>query len=239
METAAEMSTKFGKLAKFDGVDFRRWQKKMHFLLSSLNVVYVLSTPCPEPVPIANNNAGNDDAPANDNDNDAVMADPPREMLKWINDDYICSGHILNAMTDSLFDIYQYVESAKELWEELEAKYMAEDSSSKKFLVSDFNNYRMVDSRPVMEQYNELVRILGQFRLHNINVDESFSVSSIIDKLPPSWKEFKHSLKHRKEDFTIVELGSHLRIEESLRSHERNGKSGNVTGSSVNMVEEK
>ena len=116
---------------------------------------------------------------------------------------------------------------------------MAEDSSSNRFLVSDFNNYRMVDSRLVMEQYNELVRILGQFCLHNINVDESFSVSSIIDKLPPSWKEFKHSLKHRKEDFTIVELGSHLRIEESLRSHEWNGKSGNVICPSVNMVEEK
>ena len=106
METATEMSTKFGKLAKFDGVDFRRWQKKMHFLISSLNVVYVLSTPCPEPelVPITNNNAGNDKDPANDND--VVMAEPPSEMLKWINDDYICRGHILNAMTDPLFDIY-------------------------------------------------------------------------------------------------------------------------------------
>ncbi|KAH9611645.1 hypothetical protein KSS87_005312 [Heliosperma pusillum] len=27
---------------------FRRWQKKMHFLLTALKVVYVLSTPMPE-----------------------------------------------------------------------------------------------------------------------------------------------------------------------------------------------
>ncbi|GKA00716.1 hypothetical protein Tco_0673381 [Tanacetum coccineum] len=33
-----------------------------------------------------------------------------------------------------LFDIYQNVESAKELWDSLESKYMAEDASSKKFL---------------------------------------------------------------------------------------------------------
>ncbi|GJZ12632.1 zinc finger, CCHC-type containing protein [Tanacetum coccineum] len=55
-----------------------------------------------------------------------------RRRDKWENDDYICRGHILN-----------------------------EDASSKKFLVSNFNNYKMFDSRPVMEQFFELVRILG------------------------------------------------------------------------------
>ncbi|GJU06377.1 hypothetical protein Tco_1122807 [Tanacetum coccineum] len=38
----------FAKLDKFKEVDFRRWQKKMHFLLSSMSVVYVLTTPIPE-----------------------------------------------------------------------------------------------------------------------------------------------------------------------------------------------
>ncbi|GJU00214.1 zinc finger, CCHC-type containing protein [Tanacetum coccineum] len=52
-------------------------------------------------------------------------------------------------------------DKGKELWDSLESKYMEEDSSSKKFLVSNFNNYKMVNSRPVMEQYNELLRILG------------------------------------------------------------------------------
>nr|GFA70961.1 zinc finger, CCHC-type [Tanacetum cinerariifolium] len=52
--------------------------------------------------------------------------------------------------------------SAKELWESLESKYMAEDASPKKFLVSNFMNYKMVDTRPVMEQFHEMLRILGQ-----------------------------------------------------------------------------
>ncbi|GJR65253.1 hypothetical protein Tco_0011318 [Tanacetum coccineum] len=42
------MASNFAKLDKFEGVDFRRWQKKMHFLLSSMSVVYVLTTPMPE-----------------------------------------------------------------------------------------------------------------------------------------------------------------------------------------------
>ncbi|GKB45757.1 zinc finger, CCHC-type containing protein [Tanacetum coccineum] len=116
---------------------------------------------------------------------------------------------------------------------------MAEDSSSKKFLVSNFNNYKMVDSRPVMEQYNELLRILGQYTQHGLKMDESISVSSIIDKLPPSWKDFKHTLKHGKNDLSLVQLGSHLRIEESLRAQESNKSKGKeVGGPSINMTED-
>ncbi|GJV79183.1 zinc finger, CCHC-type containing protein [Tanacetum coccineum] len=65
---------------------------------------------------------------------------------KWENDDYICHGHILNGMSDALFDVHQNVGLTKELWDQLESKYMAKDASSKKFLVSNFNNYKMVDS---------------------------------------------------------------------------------------------
>ncbi|GKA60168.1 zinc finger, CCHC-type containing protein [Tanacetum coccineum] len=140
-----------------------------------------------------------------------------QKMDKWDNDDYVCRGLILNGMSGSLFDIYQSVESSKELWDSLEAKYMAKDASSKNFLVSNFTNYKMTDSRPIMEQYNELLGILERFTQHKMNMDEAIQVSCIIDKLPPSWKDFKHTLKHLKEELTLVELGSHLRIEESLR----------------------
>ncbi|GJT61434.1 zinc finger, CCHC-type containing protein [Tanacetum coccineum] len=113
--TVKDMTTNFGKLDKFEGHDFRRWQKKMHFLLTTLKVVYVLTTPMPELL------------------EDATV-EAIRIRAKWENDDYICRGHILNGMSDSLFDVYTNVESAKELWDSLESKYMAEDSSSKKFL---------------------------------------------------------------------------------------------------------
>ncbi|GKE38611.1 hypothetical protein Tco_1462016 [Tanacetum coccineum] len=71
-----------------------------------------------------------------------------------------------------------------------EAKYMVEDALSKKFLIGNFTNYKMTDSRPV-----------------------------IIDKLPHSIKDFRHTLKH-KEELTLIELDSHLCIEESLRAQD-------------------
>ncbi|GJV73453.1 zinc finger, CCHC-type containing protein [Tanacetum coccineum] len=157
-----DMTMNFRKLDKFEGHDFRRWQKKMHVLLTTLKVVYVLTTPMPELM------------------EDAIV-EAIRIRAKWENDDYICRGHILNGMFDSLFDVYTNVESAMELWDSLESKYMA----SKKFL------------------------------------------------LPPSWKDFKHTLKHGKDDLSLVQLGSHLRIEESLRAQESDkGKGKEVVGPS-------
>ncbi|GKE60358.1 hypothetical protein Tco_1510725, partial [Tanacetum coccineum] len=136
------MASNFLKLEKFKGVDFIRWQKKMHFLLSSMSVVYVLTTLMPE----------------DGGDNPTV--DQVRKRVKWDNDDYVCRVLILNGMSNSLFDIYQNVETSKKLLDTLKVKYMAEDTSSKKFLVSNFTNYKMTDSRPVLEQYNELLGIL-------------------------------------------------------------------------------
>nr|GEY09965.1 zinc finger, CCHC-type [Tanacetum cinerariifolium] len=64
------------KLDKFEGVDFRRWQKKMHFLLSNKSVVYMLTTHIPD-------------------DCDDATVKQLRKRAKWDNDDYVCRGLIL------------------------------------------------------------------------------------------------------------------------------------------------
>ncbi|GKA56197.1 zinc finger, CCHC-type containing protein [Tanacetum coccineum] len=166
-----------------------------------MRVVYVLTTHIPE-------------------DGENATVDQIRRRNKWDNDDYVYRGLILKGMSNPLFNIYQSVESSKELQDSLEAKYMAEDASSKNFLISNFSNYKMINSRPVMEQYNELFGILGRFTQHMMNMDEAIPVFCIIDKLSPSWKDFKHTLKHNKKKLTLVELGGHLRIEESLRAQD-------------------
>ncbi|GJZ18696.1 hypothetical protein Tco_0554819, partial [Tanacetum coccineum] len=86
----------------------------------------------------------------------------------------LCVDNI-DAGIDGRFNSGSNKDKGKELWDSLESKYMAEDSSSKKFLVSNFNNYKMIDSRSVMEQYNELLRILGQYTQHGLKMDESIS----------------------------------------------------------------
>ncbi|GJY76840.1 zinc finger, CCHC-type containing protein [Tanacetum coccineum] len=58
-------------------------------------------------------------------------------------------------------------------------------------------------------------------------MNEAIQVSCIIDKLPPSWKDFKHTLKHNKDELTLVELDSHLCIEESLGAQDSDKPKGN------------
>ncbi|XP_016200311.1 uncharacterized protein LOC107641330 [Arachis ipaensis] len=60
----------------------------MYFLLTTLKVAYVLTIPRPPEV-----------------EREAIVK--TRAKQKWDNDDYICTGHILNGIADALFDVYQ------------------------------------------------------------------------------------------------------------------------------------
>ena len=47
MASFRDLTTNFVKLDKFFGNEFRRWKNKMFFLLTTLKVAYVISTPNP------------------------------------------------------------------------------------------------------------------------------------------------------------------------------------------------
>ena len=122
-------------------------------------------------------------------------------------------------MNDSLFDVYQYHDSFKLLWEALEVKYMAEDASSKKFLVCNFKAYKMDGNRVIIDQFYDLQRLHSNMKIHDTKLDEIFVISSIIEKLPP-WRDVRHALKHKKEDMSLVDLGQHLVVESNIRAQE-------------------
>ncbi|GKC72484.1 zinc finger, CCHC-type containing protein, partial [Tanacetum coccineum] len=155
--TVKDMTTNFGKLDKFEGHDFRRWQKKMHFLLTTLKVFYVLTTPMLELLKNA-------------------TAEAIRIRAKWENDDYICRGHILNDMSDSLFDVYMTVESAKELCgihikkKTLESRYMAEFALSKKFLFSILPGRIL---KPHLNMVKERCLSIGLIHSSHLRIEES------------------------------------------------------------------
>lgn len=68
----------------------------------------------------------------------------------------------------------------------------------------------MIDTKPIMEQFHEIQHILSQFRQKNMNMDESIVVLSTIEKLSSFRKDFKKTLKHKKEDLTLEELAQHF-----------------------------
>lgn len=89
----------------------------------------------------------------------------------------------------------------------------------------------MVDSRTVIDQFSEIKTILDQYSQHKLHVDEEIIVTFIVDKLPPTGKNFWNNLKLKKESITLEELGNHLHIED-LR------KESKEEMSKINVVEE-
>ena len=175
------------KLDRFDGTNFTRWQDKLKFLLTALKIFYVLDpelTPIPEPT---------------NEDSDEVKA----ERKKRREDELICRGHILNALSDRLYDLYTDTQSAVEIWNALEFKYKAEEEGTKKFLISKYFDFKMVDDKPILVQVHELQALANKLRAVKIDITETFQVGAIIAKLPSTWNDYQKKLLHNTEDYSL------------------------------------
>ncbi|OIT32574.1 hypothetical protein A4A49_52681 [Nicotiana attenuata] len=109
----------------FDGKDVPRWRGKMEF-----STAFEVAT------------------------NEATSI--REQILKWQGDDYLCKNYILGAMTNKYYDQYFVkCKSAKELWDAHQAIYLAEEASSKKFLVSNYMEFKMIDDKSITDQSSE------------------------------------------------------------------------------------
>lgn len=202
---------------KFNGTEFKRWQMKMLFYLTTLRLARYLS----------------EDAPIiAENETDAQVRIAHDE---WKNSDFLCRNYILNGLDNALYNVYCTVKTAKELWLTLEKKYVAEDAGLKKFVVGRFLDFKMVDSKSVLGQVEELQVLLPEIHTEGMILSESFQVATIIWKLPPLWKDFKKQMKHKRKEMTMEDLLLRLRMEEQTLNLEK--RTVNQFAAKANMVE--
>jgi hypothetical protein len=77
--------------------------------------------------------------------------------------------------------------------------------------------------------------MVKKLKLLKIVVPDEFVPGGIIDKLPPSWRDFATTLKHKRTHMSISDLIVSLDVEEKARA--KGGHSKGVEGqTSVNMV---
>ena len=154
----------------------------------------------------------------------------------WKHSDFLCRNYVMNALTDSLYNVYTDKKTAKELWELLDRKYKTEDAGAKKFVVGRFLDYKMVDSKTVVSKVQELQVILHEIHDEGMMLSETFQVAAIIEKLPPAWKDFKNYLKHKRKEMSIEDLVIRLRIEEDNKGSEKK-MAHNPNEAKANFVE--
>ncbi|KAK3002334.1 hypothetical protein RJ639_020781 [Escallonia herrerae] len=202
------------KLDRFDGNNYARWKDKMMFLLTALRISYILdlelSPPPYEP------RTSEDGVPPDAEEFERVKKD----RKKCEEDELLCHGHILNGLSDHLYDLFTKIKYARDIWSALDYKYKAEEEGTNKYLIAQYFNFIMVDDKPVLEQVHALQVIVNKIRALKISLPESFQVGAIIAKLPPSWKDYLKKLLHKSEDFTLEQFQKHLRIEEESRKRE-------------------
>jgi len=98
------------------------------------------------------------------------------------------------------------------LWKNLDKKYENEDVDTK-FIVGRFLECKMVDSKTIIGQVQEFQLILHEIEVESMILPEIFQVVTIVEKLPPTWRDFKYYLKHK--ELKLKELVVGLRIEEN------------------------
>ncbi|XP_050915288.1 uncharacterized protein LOC127130294 [Lathyrus oleraceus] len=107
-----------------------------------------------------------------------------KEIGLWHESVYLCKNHILNSLADDLYDYYNNCKTAKQVWEALQKKYDTEEAGAKKYAVSRYLNYKMVDERYVKVQSHEIQKIAHEIITKAMPLDEQFQIAVIIDKLP-------------------------------------------------------
>jgi len=121
----------------------------------------------------------------------------------------------------------------KELSDALVAKFGVTDAGTELYLMEQLYDYKMVENRSGVEQAHEIQALAKKLELFPCPLPDKFVAGGIIAKLPPSWKEFTTSLKHKRQEFNVEELTGTLDVEERTRAKD-NGKG--VEPSTANVV---
>ncbi|XP_075087747.1 uncharacterized protein LOC142169740 [Nicotiana tabacum] len=207
------------KSEKFSGVDFKNWQQKIFFYLTTLSLQRFIS----EDVP--------------------VLGEETLENERFVvtkackHSDFLCKNYTLSCLEDDLYNVYSVMKTSRELWNALEKKCKTEDARLKKFVAAKFLDFKMVDGKSVITQVQELQVIVHELIAEDMVINEAFQVAAFIEKLPPLWKDFKNYLKHKCKEMTLEDLIVRLRIEDDNKAAEKKSRENSII-MGTNIIEE-
>jgi hypothetical protein len=136
---------------------------------------------------------------------------------------------VIGALDNTYVDSYLTCTSAKELCDALDEKFGVSDAGSELYIMEQLFDYKMVENRPVVEHAHEIQALAKELEQFPCVLPNKFVAGGIIAKLPPSWTDFATTLKHKRQEFSVVG------VEERTRAKDTRGKG--VETSSASMVQ--
>jgi hypothetical protein len=194
----------------FDGKNFLIWKAKMELWLTAMSCFHAAEG---KPVNL-----------------------PSEDEAKFKAEDNLFRGAVISAFDTKFQKSYIILPTGKELWDALVGKFGVTDAGSELYLMQQLYDYKMVENRSVVEQAHEFQALAKELELFPCPLTDKFVAGGIIAKLPPSWKDFATSLKHKRQEFNVEELIVTLDVEERARTKD-NGKG--VETSTANVVQKR
>ena len=200
------------KLEPLDGSNYRRWSQKLLILFEQLEVDYVLFHDVPYE---KSENSQPPIAPLTTSITKKTNEEYDESKKRFDKDNKTVRGHLLNHVTNSLFDLFLIQKQAKAIWNTSENRYGGDDAGRKKYVVRKWLQFKMVDDKPMMDQVHEYKNLVANVLCEGMKMCEMLQANVLLEKFPPSWSDYRNQLKHKKKDLTLQELISHMRIEEA------------------------
>lgn len=140
-----------------------------------------------------------------------------KQLEKWNNANKVCRHTILSTISDVLFDVHCSYKVAKEIWDNMNVKYTAEDATKHKFVVGNYLRWQMKEDKEIKVQINEYHQLIEELKAENIILPDVFVAGALVEKLPDSWNDYKQQLKHKHKQMSLNDLIVHIIIEDTSR----------------------
>ncbi|OMO60891.1 wall-associated receptor kinase 2-like protein [Corchorus capsularis] len=201
---SAKPASRVIKLDRFNGSNYTRWKDKMAFQLTALKLYYILD---PNLVALPEPTAESTEAEQN-------------AFTKRKEDTLVCRGYILNSLSDRLYDLYNSMESPRDIWTALETTYQNEKKGTDKFLSLKYFEFKMSDEKPILDQVHELQVLVSKLKELEITIPDAIQIGAILSKMPPTWNDYRKKVLHSKDILTIDLFMTHLQIESENRDRD-------------------
>jgi hypothetical protein len=120
------------------------------------------------------------------------------EQEKFEKVDAMFKAALFSILGDNIVDPYMAFDHGKDAWDALEAKFGVSDAGTELYVMEQYYDYRMTDERSVVEQAHEIQSLAKELEQFKCTLPDKFVAGGIIAKLPPSWRNFATSLKHKR-----------------------------------------
>jgi hypothetical protein len=150
---------------------------------------------------------------------DASKGKPQRELTPveekaFEKADNLVRGAIISVLGENIVDSYLSITTGKDMWDALEAMFGVLYASNELYVMEQFFNYKKTDEHGIVEQAHEIQSIAKELEQFTCVLPDKFIAGGIIAKLPPSWRNFVTSLKHKRQEFSIIDLIGSLDVKE-------------------------